>query len=439
MSDVSPLDSASRAKPAGRTPPSFRERVDRGCERGILGAVLAILVWGPLAYGAVRVDPGSGEVPHLYGLLVIQGLTALTVLLWVARFFAQRPFRLLWPPICWAVLAFVLYAIVRCPVAELEYVARQNLQCVILYGALFFVIVNNLNRRESATTAALLLIAVGLGESLFALVQYLTHYDRVWEVFKPAGYALRGSGTYVNPNNFAGFAEMVLPLALAYTVLGRLSATVKVLLGYCALVMMAGVVVSQSRGGLVAMGLTLAVFCLVLLYQADYWKRGALALGAMAVAGLVLMQQFSAVENRIGASLIDREDGRVFYWKAAAQLFQEHPWWGAGPGSFRYFYPITAPVWKQAYPTNAHNDYLNTLCEWGLAGFGIIIVAFGLLFGGVSRIWPYLRRGSGDLGTRNSSRAAFVLGASLGLLSILIHSAVDFNMQIPANALTAIL
>jgi hypothetical protein len=35
------------------------------CERGILGAVLAILVWGPLAYGAVRVDPGVGEVPHL--------------------------------------------------------------------------------------------------------------------------------------------------------------------------------------------------------------------------------------------------------------------------------------------------------------------------------------------------------------------------------------
>ena len=26
---------------------------------------------------------------------------------------------------------------------------------------------------------------------------------------------------------------------------------------------------------------------------------------------------------------------------------------------------------------NAHNDYLNTLCEWGLAGFGIVIVAWG--------------------------------------------------------------
>ena len=170
VSDPSPLDSASPGKPAGRKTPSFRERVDRVCERGILGAVLAILVWGPLAYGAVRVNPDSAEVPHLYGLLVIQGLTALAVVLWAARFFTQRPFRLLWPPICWAVLAFVLYAIVRCQMAELEYAARQNLQCVILYGALFFVIVNNFNRRESATTAALVLIAVGLGGVAFRVL-----------------------------------------------------------------------------------------------------------------------------------------------------------------------------------------------------------------------------------------------------------------------------
>ena len=412
--------------------------MDGFCERGILGAVLVILVWGPLAYGAVRVNPDSQEVPHLYGLLVIQGLTALALALWVARFFTQQPFRLLWPPICWAVLAFVLYAIVRCQVAELQYVARENLRCVILYGALFFVVVNNLNRRESATLVAVVLIAVGVGESLFAFYQFTTHYARVWAVLKPAGYAVRGSGTYVNPNNFAGFVEMVLPLALAYTVMGRWSATVKVLLGYSALVMLAGVVVSQSRGGVIAMGATLAVFCVVLLFQEDYWRRGALALGALALAGVVLMQQFGAVEKRFGEVLMDKNDGRNSYWMAAERIYHEHLWWGAGPGSFRYLYPMWASVYAQGKPADAHNDYLTTLCEWGLAGFAMVMVALGLLFGGVIRIWPYLRRGSGDLGGKNSSRAAFVLGASLGLVSILIHSEVDFNMQIPANAVTAI-
>jgi O-antigen ligase len=416
----------------------LRETADLVCERGILGAVVAVLVWGPLAYGAVRVSPDSMEPAHLYGLLVIQGLTALALVLWAVRFFTQQPFRLLWPPICWAALAFLLYAIVRCQEAELAYAARQNLRCVVLYGALFFLIVNNLNRRESATVAAAALIAVGVGESFFAFYQFMTHYANVWAVVKPAAYAVRGSGTYVNPNSFAGFAEMVLPLALAYTVMGRFNATIKVLLGYSTLVMMAGVVVSQSRGGIVAMGVTLTVFCVFLLFQPEYWKRGAVALGVLFAAGMILMQQFGAVENRFGGGLVDSGNGRVFYWKAAERIFQANMWWGAGPGSFRYLYPMSADMYAQVTPMSAHNDYLNTLCEWGLAGFGIVAAAVGLLFSGVSRIWPYARRGSSDLGWKNSSRAAFVLGASLGVLSILIHSVVDFNMQIPANAVTAI-
>ncbi len=432
------MASESQEKPASRPPATFRQWVDAFCEKGILALVLAILAWGPLAYGAVRVNPDSLEVPHLYGLLTIQGLTALAAALWIVRFFTQQPFRLLWPPVCWAVLAFVLYAIVRCQTAELPYIARQNLQCVILYGTLFFVIVNNLNRRNSAKLAALVLIALAAGESLFAFYQFMTHYARVWAVFKPAGYLTRGSGTYINPNNFAGFVGMVLPLALAYTAMGRLNATRKVILGYCALVMMAGIVVSQSRGGLTAMGVTLVVFCVALLLQRDYWRRGALALGVLIVAGLVLMQQFGKVEHRFEGGLVDEGDGRVFYWKVAEGVYHEHLWWGAGPGSFRYLYPLSASPWQQTNPLNAHNDYLTTLSEWGLAGFSIIIVTLGLVFAGVSRTWPFLKRSSAELGRKDSSRAAFVLGASLGLLAIMIHSIVDFNMQIPANAVTAV-
>jgi O-antigen ligase len=434
------LPSELQETPPGSAPPAFREKLDRLCERGILGAVLAILIWGPLAYGAVRVNPGTEDIPRLYSFLVIQGLTALAVVLWGARFYTQRPFRLLWPPVCWAVLAFVAYAIVRCQFVEVDYAGRRQLAGVIVYAALFFVILNNLNRRESATTVAMVLIVLGLGESVWAFYQFVSHDPRVWEVLKPPAYAVRGSGTFINPNNFAGFAEMILPLALAYTVMGRLSAVMKVLVGYCALVMMAGVVVSQSRGGNAAMAATLVVFCVILLFQRDYWRRGVLALGLLAVAGVVLLQQFGQVMERLdnGGGLISSSDGRVFYWDAAKRIFHQHLLWGAGPGQFPYQYPKFALEWGQVSPQNAHNDYLNTLCEWGLAGFAIVIVTVGLLYGGVWRVWPYVKRRTNELGRRNSSKAAFVLGASLGLLSILIHSGVDFNMQIPANAILAV-
>jgi len=434
------LPSASQPPASQSESKSFPEKLDTLCERAILGAVLAILIWGPLAYGAVRVTPGTEEAPHLYGFLAIQGLTVLALVLWAVRFFTQRPFRLLWPPICWPVLAFVIYAIARCQFVDVQYSAARELVSVVLYASLFFIILNNLNRRESASTVVLVLIVLGLGESLWAFYQFTSHNPRVWEVLKPAAYASRGSGSFINPNNFAGFAEMILPLALVYTVMSRLSAVVKVLLAYCALVMMAGVVVSESRGGNVAMMATLAVLCAVLLFQRDYWKRGLVALALLALTGLVLFEQFGAVQRRIEAAggLAASTDGRLLYWDVAQMAFRQHILWGVGPGHYQYQYLMNAPVWKQAAPQNAHNDYLNTLSEWGLAGFALIILTVGLLYGGVLAIWPHVRRKSNDIARKNSTKAAFVLGASLGLLSILIHSLVDFNMQIPANAILAI-
>ncbi len=431
------MPSASKENQAGKRA-SFRETLDGWCERVILWLVLAILVVGPLGYGALRGNPYVDSWPHYYTLLGIQGLTILALLVWVVRFYTQRPFRLLWPPVCWMVFAFVLYSIVRCQTADFRYMARENLQSVILYAALFYLIVNNLNRRESATTIALVLIVVALGESLFAFYQYATHDRRVWLVFKALGYAGRGSGTYIVPSDYAGFTEMVLPLALAYTAIGRLRPTQKVLIGYSALVMMAGIVVSQSRGGVTSMAVMLFVFCIVLLFQPDYWRRGALALALLTVVGLVLLNQFNGVMDRIGNNLIDKGDGRFFYWAVAERVFHDHFLWGAGPGSFRYYYPTMGSAYAQGQPLYVHNDYLNTLCEWGIVGFALIIATLGGMLAGIFRLWPYVRRNSGDLGGKHSSRAAFVLGAALGLLALALHSVADFNMQIPANAITAI-
>jgi len=92
-----------------------REILDQWCERGILALVLAILVFGPLATGAVRT----------LDFLVIQGLALGVMLLWAARLWLDPRPQLLWPPICWAVLAFALFAIVAYLRADIEYVARQ--------------------------------------------------------------------------------------------------------------------------------------------------------------------------------------------------------------------------------------------------------------------------------------------------------------------------
>ncbi|MBI3191659.1 MAG: hypothetical protein HYZ36_03260, partial [Pedosphaera parvula] len=94
-----------------------RARLDYWCEKGILGLVQAILVFGPVAYGAAGIRE----------FLVLQWLTVGVLILWLARFWLNSSYRLLWPPICWAVVAFATYALIRYLTADIEYVARGAL------------------------------------------------------------------------------------------------------------------------------------------------------------------------------------------------------------------------------------------------------------------------------------------------------------------------
>ena len=142
-----------------------REALDRWCERGILALVLAILVLGPLATGAVRPLP----------FLIIQGLTLGVLVLWGARLWLDPRPRLLWPPICWAVAAFTLYAIGRYLTADIEYVARQELIHILVYAFLFLAVLNNLYRQESTQIIACTLVFLAMAISFYAIYQFLTH------------------------------------------------------------------------------------------------------------------------------------------------------------------------------------------------------------------------------------------------------------------------
>src|SRR5262249_48590950 len=135
------------------------EKLDRFCERGILALVLAILVLGPLALGAVRgLEFG-----------IIEGLTVAVMLLWGARLWLNQRAQLRWPPICWAVVAFVAYAVGRYFTAEVEYVARQEVLRVLVYAFLFLAILNNLHRQETVQVIGLTMIFLGMAISFYAL------------------------------------------------------------------------------------------------------------------------------------------------------------------------------------------------------------------------------------------------------------------------------
>src|SRR5436190_13601889 len=164
-----------------------RLRLDGWCEKGILGLVLAILGFSALATGCVRPED----------FVVVQWLMVGVLGLWLCRFWLNPKHRLLWSPMCWTVLAFMIYAVIRYLSADVEYLAREEMIKVLFYGFLLFAIITNLHRLESTHLIAVTLLGLGTFIALYAVYQFLSGSDYVWNFVRSEGYGRRGSGTFL--------------------------------------------------------------------------------------------------------------------------------------------------------------------------------------------------------------------------------------------------
>jgi O-antigen ligase len=410
-----------------------REAWDNYLEKGILGLVLGILVMGPLCFGAVHAIPFAG----------IQALTVLVLLLWAGRLWIAPKPRLLFPPVCWGVLAFVAYAGYRYATADIEYVARLECIRVLTYAALFFAVLNNLHRQENSRTIVYAMVFLAMCLAALGVYQFATNTHRIWHLTSP--FEHRGTGTYINANHFAGFLELILPLGLAHAMLARAKILPRLLFGYASLVILAGIATSVSRGAWLSTLLVLLFLGAVLMSYRPYRIPIVIFLLIILTAGGLFIKNSFSTQLRLRQLIVGNEEKqlddslRFALWQPAIEIWKEHPWIGAGPAHFDHQFRTHRPPMVQKQPHRVHNDYLNTLADWGIIGFTLVAACWGLLAWGLVRTWGFVRGSFSELGERKgSNKFAVVLGTSLGLLAILFHSVVDFNMHIPANAILVV-
>jgi hypothetical protein len=256
-----------------------RKNIDWWCERGILTLVLAALVFAPLAFGGV----------YTWTFLVLQVLAMGVAGLWLARLWGGYKPMLLWPPVAWVVVAFVLYAVIRYFTSEIEYSARLELMRMLLYGFMLLAVISNLYDQEATEAVVYTLAAVAVLAASYAVGQFCHHSNLVWNLSAP--YPGRGTGTFINPDHFAGFLELVLPLTLAFVLVGRISAIARILLTYATLTIAAGLVVTFSRGGWAAGGVGVMVLLGFLLCHRNHRLRALIVLLALG-AGLGIFSKY---------------------------------------------------------------------------------------------------------------------------------------------------
>ena len=113
-------------------------------------------------------------------------------------------------------------------------------------------------------------------------------------------------------------------------------------------------------------------------------------------------------------------------WVNTLQIIKDFPLMGSGLGTFTQVFPAYRSFHIEGLVTHAENDFLQLASEAGLVGMGLLTIAFLFLF---YRVFSGIRKLSPE-----DSRRYIGIGGLVGILALLIHSNVERNIQVPANA-----
>jgi hypothetical protein len=127
-------------------------------------------------------------------------------------------------------------------------------------------------------------------------------------------------------------------------------------------------------------------------------------------------------ENDIGERLFSFSGSyRVDLWKSAWRDYQEHPVLGSGAGSYEQHWLQDRPFEHKV--RDAHNLYLETLAELGPLGLALLLVAFGVPIVAAVR----------------ARRHPLTSVAFAAYVAYLIHAAVDWDWELPALTVAALI
>jgi O-antigen ligase len=319
--------------------------------------------------------------------------------------------------------------------------------------ALIFLIARSLCRGEREArlllkgllTSALIVAAYGL------YMQAATHNCFAWGVQKKQGLYIASmdrclmSGTFVGPNNFACYLGMAVVAAMALL----LSAPSPIrrhrhhedddddgpqwltgsnmALGAAALTCMGGLLISGSRGGF---GSTVAgIVALGFLYARSRENAGAsmrrmISVGM--VVGLVIIVVAGGSLLRKAATSSNNYN-RVLIWKGALEAVAQSPLLGWGLGSYPDVYALNQPAEIIQPNDKAHSTPIEVLVEMGIPG-GLAAMLLVLI------PWGFCLRAA----LRGQRRHRLLPAAAFAIATVpILHSTIDFSLQIPAIAFMA--
>ncbi|MGB7435315.1 MAG: O-antigen ligase family protein [Candidatus Acidiferrum sp.] len=382
--------------------------------------ICCLVAFAVFAFGAVEE----------WSQAVLEVGAAILIVIWAIRQYRRREEQVSiseeWVPLC--MFGLVIVAQLGLGLTASRYYTRVELQLLITYLVILFLMSQAFQRRGHWRGFVWFLMSLGFVVSILGILQQLTFNGKLYW-FRVTHVEGMPFGPYVNRNHFAGFAEMVIPMALVPLAMGKVRRERIFLVALCAIVPMIALFLSSSRGGIISFGVQMVILFLLMVIRRVHGRF-------VVVGGVVLLAAVMGVSwigvQQVLARFSEMQKLEVTTGKRAAmerdtfRLFLDHPIIGTGLGTLEMVYPPYDSLYDGKVVNHAHNDYLEALAETGIIGGVCCLWFLGVLL---------IKGLKGITAEGNSFGSVLNLSGLVACSGILVHSLVDFNLHIPANAL----
>ncbi|MGA8230734.1 MAG: O-antigen ligase family protein [Candidatus Acidiferrales bacterium] len=382
--------------------------------------ICAAIIFSVMAYGTVEVWSTS----------VLEISAALLVVLWALLVVSGTVKTVHWNPLNGPLLAFLGVGLIQLifRTTMSPFFTRAELLKLFACFLIFFVMTQAFRERKDFEYFAGFLMALCFGVSLLGIAEFFTANGKLyWTRSTPSDVAF--FGPYVNPNHFAGFVELLIPISMALLAMRGVRRDLIPLAGLFTVLPIGALIMSGSRGGILSFLFEIGLLLFVA-WSLRARKSRLGTFGFFVLAGLALVawlgsgkaaEKFSHL--RAGEVTLARRWSMV---KGATDVFLAHPIVGSGLNTLVLAFPQYENMYDARVVDHAHNDYVEILADTGILG-GLCALAFLILLfrHAVARI---------ESEQGHFSRALHV-GALIACSGILMHGFVDFNLHITANYL----
>jgi O-antigen ligase len=404
-------DSHDINRPAGVQDPRGAQKI---LDRVLVLGLCLLLIFGVLAFGAVE-D---------WSIFAFETGATILFLAWAGKQLLSGQVKVSNNPLY--LPAFLFFVLILGQLAfhrsAYPFASRYAVQEYVSYGIVLLIASECFRTEKSRKTFALVMIVFGTLYAFFALVQDFTSNAKIFWI---RSVRFHGGiyGSYVNRDHYAGLMEMLVPIPLALSMSYLLRKEMRVLVGFCGVLMAGTIFLCGSRGGMIAFILEMALLAPLSIAKRRRWPAIA-AYAALCVSTLafILLSNDGRGLARIG----NLSPGiRPQITMDSLRMFAKRPVSGWGLATFPTVYPEYRSFYTDLFVNEAHNDYAQLLVETGALGFSLMLWFLIQLY----------RRGLSELEHwRGHWDRAVSLAALIGCTGILAHSFVEFNLQIPANA-----